>query len=296
MPIKKKSANLLPTKAMKEWSTVGIKGYVMLMLEFMKLSPTYELARKANNGWLSRAEKKSLPKDFDQVLSTYEEFGDLSTITFNEWWKERGIYIYGTDFEKPKVRLIANVEKGEKVDSAFHRALDHYFKTSRMQEGEVPSLILSVPLGMNKRYVLSQVTKLIDQAGVSVPVKAQKAKKSLAAKRLRSAPLFTMIHLLRNKSANPNLELWRLGVIANVSPANMEGLDAKAVKVTSKTTDQRINMQILTSRFLLKAKRTVEHAARGNFPCSTPIDLPDFNYEEIYQRYKKSQSVKKASK
>lgn len=296
MPIKKKSANLLPTKAMKEWSTVGIKGYVMLMLEFMKLSPTYELARKANNEGLSRAEKKSLPKDFDQVLSTYEEFGDLSTITFNEWWKERGIYIYGTDFEKPKVRLIANVEKGEKVDSAFHRALDHYFKTFRVQEGEVPSLILSVPLGMNKRYVLSQVTRLIDQAGVSVPVKAQKAKKSLVAKRLRSAPLFTMIHLLRNKAANPNLELWRLGVIANVSPANMEGLDAKAVKVTSKTTDQRINMQILTSRFLLKAKRTVEHAARGNFPCSTPIDLPDFNYEEIYQRYKKSQSAKKVSK
>lgn len=290
----KKSANLLPTKTMKEWSTVGIKGYVMLMLEFMKLSPTYELARKANNEGLSRAEKKSLPKDFDQVLSTYEEFGDLSSIPFNEWWKERGIYIYGTDFEKPKVRLIANVEKGEKVDPTLHRALDHYFSVHRQQEGEVPSLILSVPLGMNKRYVLSQVTKLIDQAGVVVPVKAQKAKKSLVAKRLRSAPLFTMIHLLRNKAANPDLELWRLGVIAKVSPANMEGLDAKATKVTSKTTDQRINMQILTSRYLLKAKRMVEHSARGNFPKSTPIDLPEFDYEAMYERHKKSQAAKRS--
>lgn len=281
---------------MKDWSTKGIKGYVMLMLEFMKLSPTYELARKANNEGLSKAEKKSLPKDFDQVLATYEEFGDISTISFNDWWESKGIYIYGSEFQKPQVRLIANVEKDEKIEPQFHYALDRYFKVMRVAEGEVPSLILAVPLGMNKRYLMKQITLLINKAGVEVPVRAKKAKKELTAQRLRSAPLFTMLHLLRNKVANPNLELWRLGVIAKVSPANMNGLDAMAAKVTSKTTDQRINMQILTSRYLLKAKRLVEHSARGNFPRSTPIDLPDFNYEEMYLRYKKSQSAKKTFK
>lgn len=281
---------------MKDWSTKGIKGYVMLMLEFMKLSPTYELARKANNEGLSKAEKKSLPKDFDQVLATYEEFGDISTISFNDWWESKGIYIYGSEFQKPQVRLIANVEKDEKIEPQFHYALDRYFKVMRVAEGEVPSLILAVPLGMNKRYLMKQITLLINKAGVEVPVRAKKAKKELTAQRLRSAPLFTMLHLLRNKAANPNLELWRLGVIAKVSPANMNGLDAMAAKVTSKTTDQRINMQILTSRYLLKAKRLVEHSARGNFPRSTPIDLPDFNYEEMYLRYKKSQSAKKIFK
>ena len=286
----------LPTKSMKEWSTVGIKGYVMLMLEFMRLSPTYEMARKARNEGLTKIEKKALPIDFEHVLATYDEFGDISALSFNEWWASKGIYIFGTEHEKPSVRQIANIEKGEKIDPAFHRALEHYFKVSRVTEGEVPSLILSVPLGMNKRYVLGQVSKLIDQAGVEVPVKAKKAKRSLTAKRLRSAPLFTMLHLLRNKAANPHLELWRLGVMAKVSPANMDGLDAKATKVTARTADQRINMQILTSRFLLKAKRTVEHSARGNFPCSTTIDLPDFNYEEMYQRYKKSRATKKKLK
>ena len=239
---------------MKDWSTKGIKGYVMLMLEFMKLSPTYELARKANNEGLSKSEKKSLPKDFDQVLATYKEFGDISTISFNDWWESKGIYIFGSEFQKPQVRLIANVEKDEKIEPQFHYALDRYFKVMRVAEGEVPSLILAVPLGMNKRYVMRQITLLINKAGVEVPVRAKKAKKELTAQRLRSAPLFTMLHLLRNKAANPNLELWRLGVIAKVSPANMNGLDAMAAKVTSKTTDQRINMQILTSRYLLKAK------------------------------------------
>jgi hypothetical protein len=280
---------------MKEWSTVGIKGYVMLMLEFMRLSPTYELARKARNEGLSEADKKLLPSDFDKVLSTYDEFGDVSTITFNDWWEAKGIYIFGSEFIKPEVRLIANVDKGEKIEPGFHRALDHYFKVTRLHEGEGPSLILSVPLGMNKRYVMRQISLLIDRSGVATPVKAKKAKKELTAQRLRSAPLFTMLHLLRNKAANPNLELWRLGVIAKVSPANMEGLDARAIKVTSKTTDQRINMQILTSRYLLKAKRMVEHSARGNFPKSTPIDLPVFDYEAMYQRHKKFQASKRAS-
>lgn len=295
MQNRQKKPNLLPTKAMKEWSTVGIKGYVMLMLEFMKLSPSYEFARKARNEGLTRVDKRLLPKDFEKVLSTYDEFGDISTIPFHDWWKTKGIYIFGSKFEKPQVRLIANVEKDEKIDPAFHRALDHYFKVIRVSEGEAPSLILSVPLGINKRSVMKQITALIDMAGVEVPVKAKRATKELAAKRLRSAPLFTMLHLLRNKAANPSLELWRLGVIAKVSPANMEGLDAKATKVTSNTTDQRINMQILTSRYLLKAKRMVEHSARGNFPKSTPIDLPEFDYEALYQRHKKSQASKRAS-
>ena len=32
----------------KEWATLGIKGYVMLMIEFLRFSPSYELARRVH--------------------------------------------------------------------------------------------------------------------------------------------------------------------------------------------------------------------------------------------------------
>ena len=40
-----KSTNTLPGITMKDWSTKGIKGYVMLMVEFLRISPSYELAK-----------------------------------------------------------------------------------------------------------------------------------------------------------------------------------------------------------------------------------------------------------
>jgi hypothetical protein len=43
-------------------------------------------------------------------------------------------------------------------------------------------------------------------------------------------------------------------------------------------------MNILTSRALKKAHYISENAARGRFPDSKPIVLPEFNYEDIYRR------------
>jgi len=96
--------------------------------------------------------------------------------------------------------------------------LEQYFKTFRKHEGNGPGLVLAIPLGMPKRAILKEVSKMIERAGVTVPPKAQKAKRSLAAKRLRSAPLFMGIKLLWIKAQNPDWVNWKLGVAANVSP------------------------------------------------------------------------------
>jgi len=279
-------SNRPTNRNMKEWSSTGIKPYLMLMLEFLRISPSYELARKERNEGLTRQDKKVLPKDFEQVLKTYDEFGDVSTIRFDEWWLTKGIYIYGTEFAKPRARLIANVVKDEDIDPNFHRALDHHFEKIRPEEGKGPALILAVPLGINKRTILSQISKLIDQSKVAIPVKAKKSARPLDAKRLRKDPLLMSVNILWNKAKDPELELWRLGVIAKVSPKNLDGLDATVKKLTVKTADQRTKTAILTSRALKKAKNIVEHAARGSYPNSSPIELPSFDWGEVYGRVK----------
>ena len=125
---------------------------------------------------------------------------------------------------------------------------------------------------------------MINRTGVTVPPKAQKAKRSLTAKRLRSAPLFIGIKLLWAKAQHPDWVNWRLGVVAKVSPTNAIGLDISATKASAKTVDQRNNMTVLTSRALKKAQYIAENAARGRFPDPKPIALSDFDYEDIYRR------------
>ena len=277
---------------MKDWSTKGIQGYVMLMLEYLKLSPTYELARKYRTGKLTANEKKLLPSDFDQVLKTYDEYGDISTVKFADWWVSTGIGLYGSEYIKPQVRQIANIEKNEEFEPGFTRALEHYFKTIRKHEGSGPGLILAIPLGMPKKTILKEVARMIGRAGVTVLPKAQKASRPLAAARLRSKPLFIGLSLLTFKARFPNKENWRLGVMAGVSPKNAAGLDINAKKNTVLTTDQRINMTILTCRALKKAQYIAENAARGSFPNSKPIVLPEFEWGDILQRLRLSKTIR----
>jgi len=275
---------MLPNKSMKDWATKGIQGYVMLMLEYLRLSPSYELARKARAGKLTATQKRLLPDDFDLVLKTFDEYGDVSKISFADWWAKTGINLYGTEYIKPQVRQLAYIEKNEEYELGFAKSLEQYFKTQRKHEGSGRALILAVPLGIPKRTILKEVSKLINKAGVKVPPKSQKAKRSLTAKRLRSAPLFIGLNLLWLKAQNPDWANWKMGVAANVSPKNADGLDINAKKASAKTADQRINMTVLTSRALKKAQYIAENAARGRFPDSKPINLPDFDYADIYRR------------
>ncbi len=59
----------------------------------------------------------------------------------------------------------------------------------------------------------------------------------------------------------------------------------------------KVNLNILTSRYLLKAKLVAENTARGEFPSSNKVLLPNYDFEEIYERLKlKYKNIKPRSK
>jgi len=308
----------------KEWATLGIKGYVMLMIEFLRFSPSYEFARRvhvqkpSDEEWqkvwfsmyqkerkeeLTDEEKNWLIDDFKLVQKTFEEYGDITHVTqrnFDHWWIERGMDIYAVEHQKPRVWTILKLEnktvpedekvvndedKGEEEDKGelFQKRMNRYLKTAYKREGEPPALILTVPLGVDKKQTLSQIAKLIEKANVPVLPIAKKAKRELTAQRLRSKPLFAALHLLMGKSMAPKLVLWRLGVRTKVSPKNAVGLDP-TLNLTTQNVDKANRMAILTSRALKRAKLLTENAARGLFPCADDRMMPYFNYSAIYKR------------
>lgn len=256
----------------KDRSKTSSRVYAVLWREFLKFSPTYELACKSRSGLLSRAEKKLLPEDFDLVLATYDQFGDIYKTSFDDWWKEKGCYLLGSAL--PKVTQIGFVEKNEPFDSMFQKSFERYFNVVRVNQGGAPSLILGIPLEVTKRSLFKQISQMIDRTKVKPRKKYERAPKAFAAKRLRFIPLVKKLYLLALKINNPKLELWRMGVIAQISPSNMKGLDAHAKTKTQNTKSARDSMGALTSRYLLSARHIAENAARGEFPSAKNIDLP----------------------
>jgi len=299
-----KITSALPGRTMKDWSTKGIKGYVMLMVEFLRISPSYELARQIRTKGLdkktqnklitklyepegktlSAIDKQAVITEFQSVLATYDEIGDIATMTFDAWWQVRGIYIYGTPYSKPLVKQITRIEKDEDFEPLFYKPYEQYLTKIRSSEGNPTSLILGLPLGMPKADLLRQISKLIDNAKVPLVTKSARASKALAAKRLRSEPLFIQLRILMAKAQYPDMQLWKVGLWAKVSAKHAKTLDLKESKKKFEDADSKEHLAILTSRAFKNAKQVAENAARGSFPSSKPVKLPNYDFEDIYSR------------
>jgi len=305
----------IPGRTTKDWSTKGIQGYVMLMVEFLRISPSYALAHEIRSKKIApskqtllilklyREEEKPFTeqserdvlKDFERVLSTYDEYGDIFNCSFEEWWARQGLAMYGSPFNKPIVKKIAGISHGEIYEPLFGRALEHYFQKQRAGEGNPPALLLAVPLGQPKRQLLAHISKLIDDEAVPLRIKSQRAVRPLAAQRLRSAPLFIMLRILMARAQHPDIPLWRIGKHAKVSQKYAE-TEITLNKKRLQDADAKIHLSILTSRYLLKAKCVAEQAARGQFPSSAKLILPTFDLDAIFKRLQARYPQLKASK
>lgn len=307
----------IPGRTMSDWSTKGIQGYVMLMLEFLRISPSYALAKKIRESKLSESKIKQLIIDlyskekreplskseinqvlvnFNQVLETYDLFGDVSKTPFKEWWLKRGLDIYGSPHNKPKVCQIARIEMDEVFEPHFNKNLEQYLGKIRFTEGNPTSLVLGVPLGMPKSYLLRQISKLIDLAGSPLPLKSQRASRPLAAKRLRSEPLFIQLRTIMYRARLPEVQLWKIGIHAKVSPKHGKVLNLELKKKTAASSQPKEHMAMLTSRALLKAKYVAENAARGIYPSSKKVLIPHYDFNELYERMRLYRPELKARK
>lgn len=298
-----KTSNNIPNRTSKEWSTVGVKKYAMLLLEFLRMSPSYALAHLMRSKSIDATKQKKLILElynekglrlhkiqeqeilngFDKVLKTYDEFGDVTTIDIEDWWANRGIHIFGSPFDKPVPVKIAGISKRESYEPLFEKALRNYFDVKLANQGQPPAIIVGIPLGLPKRILMQRISKLIDAEKVPVQNKAKRSTKPLAVQRLRSEPLFIMLRLLMAKAQHEDWPLWRLGLQAKVSD-KFSKLDIQVDKKRLKDSDAKVNLNILTSRYLLKAKLVAENTARGEFPSSKKVLLPKYDFEDIYQR------------
>lgn len=268
------------------WHTHPTAAYQM-MFEFLRLSPSYELARIARTRKLSKLERSSVPKDFDQVLKTYDMVGDVNCVLFRQWWLSRGLHIFGNPFTKPKLREISFFPNGQETDvTLINEKIKSDLVDARQSEGLSAALLISVPVGIKRSEILKQFKSLIDHHRSFDIGTTQQAKIKLMGKRFHSNAMFKGLRLLWFKAAKPNWELWRLGAKSGISASYSNVLDPKGPRKTSSSIeiDDRIILSKITFRALERFELIAENAARGRFPCAEPIDSLDFNYPFLAQR------------
>jgi hypothetical protein len=261
--------------------------------KFLQLSPSYELARKASKGKLSHREKRKLPSDFKKVQENYEILGNVQNTFFRYWWQKNGFENFGMQYEYPSVDLISVINELELDPKKIKIDIKNYLNSASKKEVIMPSILLSIPLDKDLNKRLKSVKEiLVQHKNLRIEETGNiKPKIELYGKRINRVALMVGHGLLLFKVGLPNLENWRLGVLAQISLSYSPALDFNAPRQTqnSREAEDRVLMGKITQRSLLKYQKIAENAARGKFPCDEEVEMANFDYKEIYRIYKKTQ-------
>ena len=285
---------------------IGNLSYEQLRIEFMRMSPTYQLITKWYDAPTSvfdvylKALQESLPlnikrglfdkgtkkfnvkqitnfeKMFEKTYETYEQYGDINK-PYASWWKERGHLIFDSASNQATVRDLGTID-GSSVKKTLPEVRSNINALANATDSR-HHIILSVPMYMLHKDAMTQISQLLDHNLLSRP-KQLMLKKPLRGKRRRHEPLLKKLKLLMYRCMYPDESMIELGFRSNISPRNEVIVANKHKSFTQEEVDAaRRRIGLAASRAMTAAEAIAERASRDIFPHSKgALELP-FDWE-----------------
>jgi len=249
-----------------------------------------------------------LPNEFEKVLNTYSDFGDVWKQPFREWGELRWRELFEANIVSPKIKTLAYLQEGEHEESdIIIKNLEKYLNTERPRNGYPEAFIYAIPVHSTKKRILEEVSYALDMYKKSSkynykPKLVIKPKYELQITRSRDSSLQLYHKVVTVKAQRPNWKLWEIATYLKIckvhtdviieSEKNIGRKDRNATEikyVTAVHEKQIVNATV--SRYIKNALLLSENAARGKFPCMDKIDSSKnkgikFNYHNLSELLK----------
>lgn len=253
--------------------------------QFLKISPSYQLAHEL---WCGRATAAQIPahvKDFDLVLKTYEHFGDVFNRSTRKWWSE----VAGTLFAPQIAGLNWKVHRvwqlGEAVDrNELGRVMDDYCNITRPNLGSPLTLLASIPLDMRYEDILNSLRQAFRYyRGTRQDVPDYQPPQSLYEIQSNQVEtdkldlMLDLVHAIANKKANERqYEVgFRVGVNKTLGRVHKD--------VDRLNSEEKTRIGVRVNKLLAMALVAAENAARGKFyePKSSSMHMNEFDFQYL---------------
>jgi hypothetical protein len=231
-------------------------------VDYLKLSPSYKLVCEwARKG--SKAIPLNAPKDWKQLVKTYEDFGDVWRIPESRWWDSRGKVLFGIKAAKAQTFVIGHSDEAALINSKTATQSQNTWQDMAKPD----CLVIAIPTNQTKQTALKQINAIV-RAGNFVSTKPRliKPKYELIRSKLREPTI--KLGIMALKMYQLGSPLWFIGNQLALSPAHHIKLDDEGNPDANEfnLAEKKIRLQILASKLVAKAEVIAENAARGLYP------------------------------
>lgn len=236
------------------------------LVDYLKLSPSYKMVCD----W-SRKGRKSVPenapKDWNKLVKTYEDFGDVWRIPESRWWDSLGRSLFGIQATKTESFVIGHSDNNILISS------QHISKSQKLWEdmAEPECLVIAIPTNLTKQMALKQINAIVrgNHFATSKP-KLVKPKHELVRSKLREPTI--KLGTIALRMYQDGLPLWLIGNTLTLSPAHAIELDKSGNPIANESNlaEKKVRLQVLASKLIAKAELIAENAARGLYPTDAP--------------------------
>ena len=249
--------------------------------DFLRLSQSYWLAHQYKNG-LIEPKKVKFPKDFDQVLKTYEAFGDVTKSDFPKWWIENAQYQFGIKSD-PRGSLLLKLgvkEPGsnDKIEEATVK-LKQYLDEERPTQGNRAMVVIALPIYSNRVVMKYEFDRLLNESQLPLVEPREIYPYHLLNNKVRTDMMDAAYRTTLYRAEHKDKKLFDIGMEMDISaPLNIEEYNYE---------DRKRGVESMTSRLLRKAHRLAENAARGVFPSieQNPNSKTTFDWDILQDQY-----------
>jgi hypothetical protein len=153
--------------------------------------------------------------------------------------------------------------------------------------------MLAIPLTGKRSDLIKQVSQLILQEDIK-PIQRIDNRSNqqntpiyrLYGERFRYEAAKIGLRLLWTRAKERDLEPWQIGALAEISRIHRFN-DIYANPMSTLDKRNKIILGSLTKRKLRSAIWVMENAARGRFSCNDEIDIPDIDYQYLWQNIRR---------
>jgi hypothetical protein len=269
-----------------------------LWSEFLRLSPSYNLANRVVLGLATKAEFFDQVADAEVVWETRRNFGDVWSQSPAAWREKNTMRLFGQSLSDLKLKVLHVMQSGEDAHKQdMIHALDTYFSRTRPEMGNPLSVVISIPLDADRAVLLQTFSEMITYYKTrredSNEAPAEEPLYALSGVKARYAVMEQALKVAKARAYAPKVPLWEIGMNANVNETYASEMRTKTYKKKEAVIPKNV-LAATTGRFLRQAVCLAENAARGKFPCYDqnsmyPKSLDYRQLKELFEKHGNSQ-------